>query len=623
MSYPVFHVPAGDVVPILFATYAGSTGASATMSGLAVTDIEIYKDGSTTQRSSDAGYALLDTDGIDFDGLTGIHGFSIDTGDNTDSGFYTVGAWFTVVVSAVTVDSQTVSFIAAQFRLMPAEAIAGKSKVDVDAWLGTAAATPSVAGVPEVDLTHVAGATTNVAALATNVDAILTDTGTTLQAELDGIQADTEDIQTRLPAALVGGRIDANMGAVSADAAAADTLELFAEALDQATGQLDSGSLATGTITAASIAADAITDAKVASDVTIASVTGAVGSVTGAVGSVTGNVGGNVAGSVGSVTGNVGGNVTGSVGSVATGGITAASIAADAIGASELAADALAEIADAVLDEVLSGHTTAGTLGHRLQVIRANTAQAGAAGSVTLDASASAVDDFYNGTLIHITAGTGAGQARIISDYVGSTKVASVAVNWATNPSSDSVFAILPGGSSPITGTVAANVTQWNGSAVATPSVAGVPEVDVTHYAGATTDVSTIPASVAAILVDTGTTLQGELDGIQADTEDIQSRLPAALVSGRIDASVGAMASNVLTAAALNADAVDEILDEQVGDGTITMRQALRVLISGMAGKLGGAATTTVTLRNLADTADVIVATVDADGNRSAVTVTP
>src|SRR3990172_7703033 len=49
-------------------------------------------------------------------------------------------------------------------------------QVDVAQWLGTAAATPTVAGVPEVDLTHVAGATTNVAALATNVDAILTDT---------------------------------------------------------------------------------------------------------------------------------------------------------------------------------------------------------------------------------------------------------------------------------------------------------------------------------------------------------------------------------------------------------------------------------------------------------------
>lgn len=37
------------------------------------------------------------------------------------------------------------------------------------------------------------------------IDAILEDTGTTLQAELDGIQADTEDIQSRLPAALTGG----------------------------------------------------------------------------------------------------------------------------------------------------------------------------------------------------------------------------------------------------------------------------------------------------------------------------------------------------------------------------------------------------------------------------------
>jgi hypothetical protein len=49
------------------------------------------------------------------------------------------------------------------------------------------------------------------------------------------------------------------------------------------------------------------------------------------------------------------------------------------------------------------------------------------------------------------------------------------------------------------------------------------------------------------------------LDGIQADTEDIQSRLPTALVSGRIDASVGAMAANVLTASALATDAVSEI----------------------------------------------------------------
>lgn len=155
MGYPVFYVPAGDVLPIFFATFDGGTGASSAATGLAVTDIEIYKDGSVTQRSSDAGYTLLDTDGLDFDGLTGINGFSIDTGDNTDSGFYTVGAWFTVVVSSITVDGQTVSFIAAQFRLMPAEGVAGKPKVDTDTFGGSAGTFSS--GRPEVNTTHAAG----------------------------------------------------------------------------------------------------------------------------------------------------------------------------------------------------------------------------------------------------------------------------------------------------------------------------------------------------------------------------------------------------------------------------------------------------------------------------------
>lgn len=77
------------------------------------------------------------------------------------------------------------------------------------------------------------------------------------------------------------------------------------------------------------------------------------------------------------------------------------------------------------------------------------------------------------------------------------------------------------------------------------------------------------------ILLDTGTTLQGELDGIQADTEDIQGRLPAALVSGRIDASVGAMAANVMTAAAAAADLTTEL---QTGLATAASIAALNNL---------------------------------------------
>src|SRR3972149_6558288 len=71
-----------------------------------------------------------------------------------------------------------------EFMIVPAVVydamFLGTDTLEVDAvqWLGTACATPTVAGVPEVDLTHVGGTTTNVSALATNVDAILADTGT-------------------------------------------------------------------------------------------------------------------------------------------------------------------------------------------------------------------------------------------------------------------------------------------------------------------------------------------------------------------------------------------------------------------------------------------------------------
>lgn len=53
-------------------------------------------------------------------------------------------------------------------------------------------------------------------------------------------------------------------------------------------------------------------------------------------------------------------------------------------------------------------------------------ATAGAAGSITLAAGASAVDGFYNGMVISITSGTGNGHVGMITGYVGSTKVATV-----------------------------------------------------------------------------------------------------------------------------------------------------------------------------------------------------
>jgi hypothetical protein len=80
-------------------------------------------------------------------------------------------------------------------------------------------------------------------------------------------------------------------------------------------------------------------------------------------------------------------------------------------------------------------------------------ALAGASGStdtITLEASPSVgstviEDDYYNGAQIAITSGTGVGQIRTISDYAGSTRVATLSTDWTTPPtvSGSSVYSIL------------------------------------------------------------------------------------------------------------------------------------------------------------------------------------
>lgn len=62
--------------------------------------------------------------------------------------------------------------------------------------------------------------------------------------------------------------------------------------------------------------------------------------------------------------------------------------------------------------------------------------------TVTLGSSASASDDVYNGLVIEILYGTGLCQSRIISDYVGSTKVATLSENWAIIPENTSIYVI-------------------------------------------------------------------------------------------------------------------------------------------------------------------------------------
>jgi len=71
------------------------------------------------------------------------------------------------------------------------------------------------------------------------------------------------------------------------------------------------------------------------------------------------------------------------------------------------------------------------------------TAQAGSAGSITLASGASATDDAYVGMIISLTGGTGSGSSGVITDYVGSTKVATVQKTTAAfTPDGTSTYSI-------------------------------------------------------------------------------------------------------------------------------------------------------------------------------------
>lgn len=99
---------------------------------------------------------------------------------------------------------------------------------------------------------------------------------------------------------------------------------------------------------------------------------------------------------------------------------------------------------------------------------------------------------------------------------------------------------------------------------------------------------------------------------------DIAEQAALTVVDGNVDAILLDTGTDGVP---LTAAAVDAILDEAV-EGAYTLRQLLRIALAALAAKCSGGGTTTITFRDLNDTKNRIVATVDASGNRTAVTVT-
>lgn len=62
--------------------------------------------------------------------------------------------------------------------------------------------------------------------------------------------------------------------------------------------------------------------------------------------------------------------------------------------------------------------------------------------TITLDSSASVVDDYYNNLFIGIVSGDGYGELFLITDYDGATKTATIDGSWNTTPNTNSIYTI-------------------------------------------------------------------------------------------------------------------------------------------------------------------------------------
>lgn len=557
----------GSTVRIPFSTFDKDDGSSITMTNYAAADILVYKDGSTTERASTAGFTAT----TDFDTKTGKHLIVLDLADNTTADFWKAGSEYLVALDAVTVDTVTTGGWVARFRIGYPHA-----------WFDTSIATLS----SQTSFTLTAGPAEDDA--------------------LNGTWAIIHDAASAVQCAVV-------------------------EVLDY-TGSTRTVTLAAGaTFTAAAGDNFSVMGVTALRPATIGR-TLAVGTSGQADANVTQFGGSNATATGGRPEVNAshaGGTAWGS------GAITAASIATGAIDADALAADAVAELADGVWDEALSGHATAGSAGAYLgDVTDLTTAAAAIADAVWDEAQSGHVGAGTFGEVATEVAAILVDTAEIGAAGAGLTALATAAQATAIETDTQDLQSRIP--AALVAGRIDASVGAMAANVMTAAAAAADLTTELQSGLATAAALSTVSGLVddlesrltatragyldnlsggAVALQSAVDTLEASATAIEADTQDIQSRLPAALVGGRMDATVDATG--------MEAGAIDAILDDTIGDGTLTVRQALRVLVAGMAGKLSGAATTTITIRNVADTADVVVATVDSSGNRSAVTVTP
>jgi len=204
---------------------------------------------------------------------------------------------------------------------------------------------------------------------------------------------------------------------------------------------------------------------------------------------------------------------------------------------------------------------------------------------------------------------------EIVHDYISGLDL------YACRFKQDKTVFLTDGSSSEVWGTGGHTAADYDVAMVEEAGVSG-------HYTCSFDASSNIAAGVYPVTVYVGSppvngdTVVGRgtmnWDGTaEMNASTILVNVNAAITAAHVttDADIAAIAGAIGALVNLTAD---DVLDEVV-EGTLTLRQIHRLLLSALAGLASGGGTPILTFRDIADTKDRITATVDKAGNRTAV----
>ena len=126
-----------------------------------------------------------------------------------------------------------------------------------------------------------------------------------------------------------------------------------------------------------------------------------------------------------------------------------------------------------------------------------------------------------------------------------------------------------------------------------------------------------LDTEVAAILADTNELQTDWVNGGRLDLllDSVITKVDA--VDDYVDTEVAAIKAVTDT---LSLATIADAIHDEVTETGITLRKAINIMLAALAGKSSGGGTATIKFRDQADGKDRITATVDADGNRTAIT---